>query len=274
MFARGLFCLLMLLSLSSHASEIEVSQTIANNLQTLAAYRVTDGRLAVDTGHLAGGLTMTGPRPSAPERLVMHALDGDALIHYEQTTWRERISLRLARRKATNQWDIELLRRPRGDSRSTFVWFVQQADEPLQLRVKDHTYRGDSLWQLWLAEPELCRAELMPLLAVLRPDWPLAQQASVTKQLLGTLAPAQSREHRQHWQSLVHKLAHDRAALREQAYRELFAARPAVLVYLRTLDPDTLDAEQRYHVRHLLSAIEGDEDTPLSAALDLFGSEH
>ena len=146
--------------------------------------------------------------------------------------------------------------------------------EGLQLRVKDHTYRGDSLWQLWLAEPELCRAELMPLLAVLRPDWQLAQQASVTKQLLGTLAPAQDREHRQRWQSLVNKLAHDRAALREQAYRELFAARPAVLVYLRTLDPDTLDAEQRYHVRHLLSAIQGDEDTPLSAALDLFGSEH
>lgn len=273
MFTRALFCVLLASASLVSGGEIEVSPTIASNLRNLAAYRVENGRISVDTGHFAGGLTMTGPRPSISERLVIKALDGDARIEYVQSSWREQVSLRLARRKATNAWDVELLRRPRGNSRTSTVRFAQPADEPLQLRVQDQVYRGDSLWSLWLANAEVCERELLPLLQLLRPDWPLDREVGELARLQTQLSSAQDSRQQEIWQVLVNNLAHQRQAVREQAYRELSAARPAVLVFLRRLSLNDLDAEQRYHVRQLLEVTAVAEDTPLSAAIKLFEAE-
>ena len=87
------------------------------------------------------------------------------------------------------------------------------------------------------------------------------------------LASAQDSRQQEIWQVLVNNLAHQRQAVREQAYRELSAARPAVLLFLRRLSLNDLDAEQRYHVRQLLEVTAVAEDTPLSAAIKLFEAE-
>lgn len=270
MLARLCFLLLCLIPALATAGEIEISPLLASNLRNLVAYRVQQGRICIDTGHFEGGLTLTGPRPAISERLVMHALDGDAQIRYQQTSWREQIALQFTRNKRERCWDVELLRRPHGQSPTTFVWLLQREHEPLVLHVKHDKYQAQSLWQLWQQQPAVCREHLLPILNALRPDWNVAEQAAEMNQLQTRLTLANTSANIATWQTWVDQLASDRALVREHAYRELQTARPAVLIFLRKLPAPQLDAEQRLRVQKLLATGQRDEeDTPLSVALEL-----
>ncbi|HTN77672.1 MAG TPA: hypothetical protein VL096_20585, partial [Pirellulaceae bacterium] len=240
-------------------------------LRSLAAYRIHHGRVVVDTGHFGGGVTMTGPRPSLRERLVMHDLAGDARIHYQQSSWREEVSLKLVRGPKSLAWEVELLRRPRGRATAPFVWYLQQPNQPITLRVKSQTYQADSLWQLWLEQPDICQVYLQPLLCSLRPNWPLHATAVETQRSVVTLQQIDSPARRALWQTYVNELGSDRASERAHGYRELLAAEPAVLVFLSQLKHEELDAEQRYQLKTLCEPSQPtEEDTPTSAAVSLY----
>jgi hypothetical protein len=112
-----------------------------------------------------------------------------------------------------------------------------------------------SLWHLLLAEPELCRKEIVPLIAMLDADLALVKRAEAVEAALYDL-PVRRRDDgdRRQWSRWVEQLGADKFAERRGAELNLRAAgRPAAL-YLAALDLDQLDPEQRLRVRRVLAA--------------------
>jgi hypothetical protein len=129
-----------------------------------------------------------------------------------------------------------------------------------------------SLWHLLIAEPQLCKRHLIPLLESLRTDWPLASTAAEARQQLLSAASERRDDQRARWIALVTALGDQRFAVRERADRELRSAGRAALAYLRNLRRSDLDAEQWRRVNDLIAAHdEFGEDTPESISVRLLG---
>jgi hypothetical protein len=252
------------------ADEIELDPTIASNLRELVAYRIHEGRVVLDTGHFAGNVSLRGKRPSSPERFSLEVTARESIIRYSQSTWNQEVSLEM-RRARRESWEVQLERRPRGESEVTHVRFVQRPGEPLELRLAgERTAQANSLWSLWLREPELCREHLMPLLELLRPAWHLPEQARDVERMLALFAQEDTPLARRQWREWVAKLGSDSAFGRQRAFRALREAAPANLRYLVSIDPQTLDAEQQQRLAALVERyVLPHEDTPVSAAIGL-----
>jgi hypothetical protein len=129
-----------------------------------------------------------------------------------------------------------------------------------------------SLWHLLIAEPQLCKQHLIPLLESLRTDWPLASTAAEARQQLLNAAGDWRDDQRVRWIALVTALGDQRFAVRERAERELRSAGRAALPYLRNLQRSDLDAEQWRRVTDLIAVHdEFAEDTPESISVRLLG---
>jgi hypothetical protein len=197
--------------------------------------------------------------------------DQDASIEYELTTAAEQLSVGIV-----DGQQVTVSRRPTKDSSGAEVEFSQPRDGPLKLSVASggivHEASGLTLWHLLLAEPELCRRHLLPLLEMFRADWRLMETAqSIESQMLRT-AQAYDPENLQRWGVLVADLASDRFTVRQAADRQLRSGGPAVLPYLQSLDHRRLDFEQWSRIRHIIESQEyGDEDLPDGVAGRLMG---
>ena len=138
----------------------------------------------------------------------------------------------------------------------------------MELAQAPRHYTGASLWHLWLAEPEVCRQHLLPLLEALRPDWRLKERvAQIEEELLKAAAAGQLPD-RQGWTALVAQLSDDRFSKREAADRELRALGPIVVPFLERLDLARLEPEQQLRVRRILTGMRRDmeEDPPQQVA--------
>jgi hypothetical protein len=128
-------------------------------------------------------------------------------------------------------------------------------------------YSAPNFWRLMLAEPELSRDCVVPLLESLRPDWGLRQQAAAIEARLFQLANDAPPPDEARWQELVKQLGHNRFIDREAADRELRSVGQAVLPFLSQLDRRRLDAEQRIRLEGIRrSLLAAGEDTPSRAA--------
>ena len=59
--------------------------------------------------------------------------------------------------------------------------------------------RGETVWYLLLAEPELCRQHLLPLLEMLRSDWRLVETAQAIESQMLRIAEAYQPENLRRW---------------------------------------------------------------------------
>jgi hypothetical protein len=165
---------------------------------------------------------------------------------------------------------------PLGDSR---LEYRQGVEGPVELSFEsagvERTWKASGFWQIYLAEPELARVRLAPLLELLRPSWHLAQLGSEIEDALITRPMDDRQQHVSRWTELVEQLASPRFASREHAQRELLQAGQAVLPFLQTLDKSRLDAEQAYRVRSLIDALAVDyEDRVDRVAASLVNDPH
>jgi hypothetical protein len=148
----------------------------------------------------------------------------------------------------------------------TTLEFRQPATGPLTLtwreRGAEHTVVGATLWHLLLAEPALCRRELVPILEALRSDWNLNGQCQAIENSLVRWSQDRRGVVRTRMQELVAALASPRFAERRAAERNLASMGGSALMYLSTLNFSDLDPEQRLRVQTLLGLLDHDEDKP------------
>jgi hypothetical protein len=112
---------------------------------------------------------------------------------------------------------------------------------------------ADDLWQLLLAEREICCRELVPLLQTLREDWRIEERLDNVETRLAEQAGPETLAQRREWRRWVGELASADFADRQAADRQLRACGQSVLAFLRQLEHRRLDAEQRRRVQAMIS---------------------
>jgi hypothetical protein len=195
--------------------------------------------------------------------------DQEATVKYDLTTEAEQLSF-----SVSEGYEVSFTRRPFKDSHTPQVEFRQPRVGPITLTVvKDgvtREVRGETVWYLLLAEPELCRQHLLPLLDMLRSDWRLVETAQAIESQMLRIAGAYQAENLRRWSSLVGDLASERFVVRQAAERELRAAGTVVIPYLQSLNTHQLDLEQSSRIRGIVdSQADAAEDTPEQAACRL-----
>ncbi len=156
------------------------------------------------------------------ERLELTQAGPSTTFHYELTTSESQLTWDLL---AGNEIRIRRLPRPAtgrqtgaaanetGGTNIKLVVFGQPTDGPLTLSVGEggrrRECRGATVWHLFLAEPELCRDELAPLLQVMKPGWNLSQTAQTIETLLLHSADFEGQLSREACLRLVADLGHE-----------------------------------------------------------------
>lgn len=174
---------------------------------------------------------------------------------------------------------VSIGRTPSHDDGGARVYFKQEPEGDIEFSWQEGdeklAWKGPTLWHLCLAHPHVCRSELAPLLKLVRPQGDLTEEAAAVEQALLSAALRQRTDHSARWRQLVGELAHDDFARRRSADRALRTAGLAVAPFLRGLDDQALDAEQRLRVRRILYHLTrfDEADTPSRAALWLVGDQ-
>jgi hypothetical protein len=200
------------------------------------------------------------------ESICIKSAGQAAAVHYEFISPQQRLTV-----EAVGSERVEIHRTPQQDDSPIELHLVQAPGRDLVLTIgggdSRREYSAPTFWGLMLAEPELSRDCLVPLLESLRTDWGLRQQAAAIEARLFAAAHNAPAPDEARWSELVKQLGDARFASREAADRELRSLGQPVLPFLVQLDRRRLDAEQRVRlegIRHALLNI--GEDTPARAA--------
>lgn len=174
----------------------------------------------------------------------------------------EQVAIQREPSQGTETAQVGFIQRPEGSVE--FTW--RKAQESIALE-------GRTLWHVWLAEPELCTNELLPLLKLLRPSWDLDKQAISVERALLAAAEQDWTARWPRWTELVAQLDDDQFTRRRAADRALRSAGMSVVPFLQNLEIARLEPEQRSRVRRIVANLQrfNDEDTPDRAALWLAG---
>jgi hypothetical protein len=232
---------------------IEPSPSIATRIRWVQ-FHLISGRITATSPMVVP--TSTNQRGGRREMLSIEINGGIAGLQYDLVVPNERLQIVVT---GGNQLSISHSRTggtPLGDSR---LEYRQAVEGPVEFSFEsagvERTWKASGFWQIYLAEPDLVRVRLAPLLELLRPSWHLAQLGSEIEDALITRPMDERQQHVARWTGLVEQLASPRFAAREHAQRELSQAGQAVLPFLQTLDKSRLDAEQAYRVRSLIDAL-------------------
>ena len=248
------------------ADEITMARSLVEQLQR-TTMRIVSGRMVVTSRQTGGRLSTSSRHGDRSERLTMDLTAQLPSVYYQQESEQLQLFIEIVGGRSVR---IRLV--PGSDNDLVQVDFSQQEGEPLTLSIGSdtdrHTVRGDSLWHLLLVEPELCRQHLEPLLELWRPGWHLMQTSDEIENALFHQVSQRRPSQPARWRELVDLLGDERFSAREAAFRELRRSGPAVLTFLRGLDPEQLDAEQWFRVRRLISVLSAtyEEDTPQRVA--------
>jgi hypothetical protein len=234
-----------------------------------ARLEIVFGRLRLTHCRLGQESTVSAnlPEKGIAESLGFSAKTADsARLHYQYAD-----SEQLLRVDFEQAASMTLDRVPNGESKLATVRFRQPLRGPTTLVVEDgrttREFSADGLWQLMLAEPEVWRQHLSPILQSLRPDWMLEAQSQQIEQALlaasrGNRAPDAVR-----MAALVQQLRDPSFSRRQDADHQLREMGQAVVSSLNRLDERTLDAEQRSRIRQIKQSLHVYEgDTPARVA--------
>lgn len=161
---------------------------------------------------------------------------------------------------------------PQGSRRGASVMFDQHSGRGVSLQIEkddEHVeHRADSIWHLFVARPEVAREHVAPILQILRPGWPLSEQAREVEQHLYALSRAYEAPNRELLAKLVEQLGDETFGRRQDADRRLREIGTGVVPYLRNLDMRQLDAEQQFRVRRIVTTFADSdrEDVPVHVA--------
>ena len=225
-------------------------------------FQIVSGRIALASSRY-GNISSNSSSSGKTEKLSIRFSNAGLSMTYEHSTSKEQFSVEI-----TSGNRISIRRSGKEDSTIVPVQFTQALDEPIVLALgpdgKQQVYRAPTLWHLLIAQPDECRRHLVPLLELMRPDWKLAHTAAAMETALLRSASVGQLPDRQRWDRLVAQLADQRFAKRQAADRQLRAAGPIVLDYLRRLDFGRLEAEQQFRVRRIIASLsrQAGDDTP------------
>lgn len=159
------------------------------------------------------------------------------------------------------------------DSRlAGIIEIEQKPQQPMVLKVawgsSQRVWKAGSLWHLAMEEPVVVQKYIIPLFISFLPSISLLSQTKQLEQELLELARSTGSPDRARWEALVAQLADDQYSRREAADRALRQQGPAIVPFLRSLDWQVLEAEQRFRIRRILGELEppGDEDSLTKAA--------
>ncbi|MEX2176710.1 MAG: hypothetical protein WD872_20250 [Pirellulaceae bacterium] len=186
----------------------------------------------------------------ARQSLKLCAQPGSLVAHYELHDERGQLTLSLERNK------LVLSLRPSGTKQPAEICFTQppRGDVTLEIRGKTpQTWTAADIWHLAILEPEIAERHLFPLLAQLRPNWRVGEQADQVAAALLARAGRDVLSERRAWRAAVEGLAAESFAQRQAADRQLRAAGQGVLAFLRSLDCESLDTEQRGRIQRILA---------------------
>lgn len=222
---------------------------------------VVQGRLAVQANRCGQGKIVLEPAsPSEPHQvLTVLVQPASMLVSYELNNGPRHLRLDVDEEKRL------LITGSTGQAESE-VKFIQPASGKVTLQIGGDTgkkYVAGSFWHLLLNEPEVCRSHLLPVLTELRPDWRLAEQLTELEDALVAQAGFDVGAQRAKWQVHVDDLTSECFAERQAAYHALREAGQPLLGFLKSLDWQALDPEQRRRLRDLKAELsDGSPDSP------------
>jgi hypothetical protein len=272
--AIGLVALAALAPWGAPAADEGLSTPMLNNVraQGWIQFGVNSGRIVV-SGAPGVNFSHTGPASAERrEQLSVRVNGAVPVISYKVSGPRQQLLL-----DATGN-RLQIRRLPKADrSEPVAVEFQQAPGEPLCLTVgpKEHqrTYRGPTLWHLFLLEPAVSSERLAPLLAVILRETDFARTAQEIEATLVRTAATGTPPDQKRWAVWLEQLADPRFAVREAADRKFREEGRIVVTYLQQLDASRLDAEQRYRVRRILQSLSesGGDESPAQIAHWLAG---
>ncbi len=237
------------------AQSFEMNAGLAAHLQSVD-FRIVAGRIEATSQQFGGHTTSTAKGEDRQETLSVNCTAARPSVQYQLLSYDVEVTLQIV---DGNQ--LLIRRQPKSGSEAVAVEFSQQPGHPLVLTLggglEAQAYRAPTLWHLLLAYPETCERELLPWLDMLRPDWRLAETAAQIEDSLYRAARRQTVPDRARWTQLVAELAAVEFSRRQAADRMLRSAGQAVLPFLERLDPEQLDAEQRFRIRRMIASLTG-----------------
>jgi hypothetical protein len=250
--------------LSARDADAQVAQAnvVASQLRYVQVV-VSGGRVEIKGYDSNRNISCTTNIGDRHERLQLHYDDELVSMDYQLTTPRWQVSYEIV---AGNQ--VVLKREARSASDIVPLEFNQPAQGPLSLRIGDKeqgkTYTAPTFWHLLLEEPDVCRRELVPLLQLARPNWPLLQTAAGLEALLVKTDSARMPYDRQAMIQAVAELGDKQFSRRQAAQRRLCDTGQVILPFLRAVDQERLDPEQVYRLQAVMQTLLRDraEDSP------------
>lgn len=237
-------------------------------------YGIVAGRIVGASAQRGPIMThnLVNPATGRNERVSIDPTSDLPNVRYEMTSPEEDLSIELV------DADQLTVRRVLKQQNCRTIEFLQPQRGPMVLSVRDGSneprrVQASDLWQLALAEPELCRRELFPLVELLRPSWHLAAQAMAVEEALLRWSAAERTSDRRQWHAWTKALASPRFADREAAERHLLEAGAAVLPFLEALDQREMDAEQRSRLRDLIAVLDDSSEDNVERVVTWLASE-
>ncbi|MDZ7618389.1 MAG: hypothetical protein U1E05_15395, partial [Patescibacteria group bacterium] len=218
-----------------------------------AIFAVVTGRVALVGGGL-GTRSTSSTGPAMSESLQMRFSQEETVLSYQLNIPTDVFAVDVSGKQA-----IRIEWRPTGKASFPSVAYIQKPGQEVLLVVggdeQAASIEATSLWHLLLAAPEPCHQHLLPILAPLWPQWDLEQLGKDVERGLLQLESSSAAAERARWAALLNQLDDDSFARREAADRELRAAGPRALGFLRRQEFGALRPEQQYRVRRMLDAV-------------------
>ena len=251
---------------SGLAQEIAMSPNFSNQLAQIHV-GVRSGRITATPRFMNRNLSSNVKSDDREESLRVDTSGFTATIEYRLSTKAFQVDVLLDRGR-----ELRIRRTPKLPDGPAPFEFHQSPDGKLSMTVGAGAARKTTdfatLWHVFLAEPEVARNDLEPLLHLLRAGWsPSVTGHAVEEELLKQAHTARSYDRRL-WRTLVDQLGDEGYAERESADRRLRDMGKVTVPFLRSLDLGALDAEQRFRVRAILRryGTEDSDDDPEGVA--------
>jgi len=195
----------------------------------------------------------TGANVTRRELLAVTGNGDSPSIRYELTDGSQSLIVEILKRD-----EVFILREPEPGAEVTRLEFAQPKKGDIKLVLGDPQrptvkISAVSVWHLLLAEPELCRRELLPIFALLRSHWKLMESANQVEEALFRAAVDEGGPPLEHVRELVKALDSPRFAERQQADQQLRGLGVVVLNQFKQLDRLTLSREQRQRIARIES---------------------
>jgi hypothetical protein len=260
---------------------VSMSSQLANHMMSVQP-TIQGGRITAAPRYANRNMSTSSQADERKEELRLDTLNGTVTVGYKLTTKTFAVELNLSQGR-----NLRIRKVPQNDSGVQIVEIQQPRDGAIVVTGAPPAPGADakagaeaksgesaeprkfeSIWHLFVMEPEFAKKEAEPLLGLLRPAWQLSIAAKEVEEQMLLHAVGTRGFDRRHWSETVAKLGSDSFVDREAADRSLRELGRIIVPYLKNLDTSRLDAEQLHRVRAILRRYSGEdvEDSPATVA--------